>query len=122
MRIAITSQNFRTITGHAGKTRRFLVYEVESGTEPREIERLDLPKEMSMHEFHGDGPHPLDSADAVVTLSAGAGFIRRMAARGITAMTTSETDPAAAARAVAEGRLAPAMPGLGGDHVCSCSH
>jgi hypothetical protein len=27
MRIGVTSQNFRTITGHAGKTRRFLVYQ-----------------------------------------------------------------------------------------------
>jgi len=27
MRIGVTSQNFRTITGHAGKTRRFLVFE-----------------------------------------------------------------------------------------------
>ncbi len=122
MRIAITSQNFRTITGHAGKTRRFLVYEAEPGITPREVERLDLPREMSMHEFHGDGPHPLDTAAAVITLSAGAGFIRRMAARGITATTTSETDPVEAARAFAEGRLAPAMPGLGGDHQCSCSH
>ena len=28
MRIGVTSQNFRTITGHAGKTRRFLIYDV----------------------------------------------------------------------------------------------
>ncbi|MEW8693532.1 MAG: nitrogen fixation protein, partial [Candidatus Thiodiazotropha endolucinida] len=27
MKIAVTSQNFRTITQHAGKTRRFLIYE-----------------------------------------------------------------------------------------------
>ena len=28
MRIAVTSQNFRTVTGHAGKARRFLVFDV----------------------------------------------------------------------------------------------
>jgi hypothetical protein len=27
MRIAITSQNFRTVTGHAGRAGRFLVFE-----------------------------------------------------------------------------------------------
>ncbi|HKJ77206.1 MAG TPA: nitrogen fixation protein, partial [Gammaproteobacteria bacterium] len=43
MEIAITSQNFRTVTGHAGKTRRFLVYEAGPGQEPVEVDRLDLP-------------------------------------------------------------------------------
>ncbi len=30
MRIGVTSQNFRTITGHAGKTRRFLIFEQDA--------------------------------------------------------------------------------------------
>lgn len=51
MRIAVTSQNFTTITRHAGKTRRFLIYEAQPGTEPAEVQRLDLPIEMSFHEF-----------------------------------------------------------------------
>ena len=29
MKIAITSQNQRTVSGHAGKTTRFVVFEVE---------------------------------------------------------------------------------------------
>ena len=33
MKIAVTSQNFRTITPHAGTTRRFLVYEAAEGGE-----------------------------------------------------------------------------------------
>ncbi|HAF55643.1 MAG TPA: nitrogen fixation protein, partial [Thauera sp.] len=44
MRIAITSQNFRTVTAHAGKARRFLVFDLSCPCLPREIERLDLPK------------------------------------------------------------------------------
>ena len=110
MRIAVASQNFRTVTGHAGKTRRFLIYEALPGEDPREIGRLDLPKHMSMHEFHADGPHPLDEVEAVIAASAGTGFVQRMAGRGIAAVATSETDPAAAARALAEGRLPPAGP------------
>jgi hypothetical protein len=58
MRIAVTSQNFKTITGHAGKTRRFLVYETVGVESPVEIERLDLPQEMSIHEYQGED-HPL---------------------------------------------------------------
>lgn len=108
MRIAVTSQNFRTITGHAGKTRRFLVYDAGADSEPAEVERLDLPKELSFHEFHGDGPHPVDGVDVIVTGGCGAGFSRRLAARGIRVVVTGETDPVTACRALARGEPLPA--------------
>lgn len=103
MKIGVTSQNFRTITGHAGKTRRFLVYGQPDNAEVREISRLDLPKEMSMHEFRGEGGHPIDEFDVIVTASCGDGFMRRMAARGIRVICTAETDPLTAASAVCHG-------------------
>lgn len=102
MLIAVASQNFRTITGHAGKTRRFLVYEVTAGQAPVEVDRLDLPKELAMHDFHGDGPHPLDAMTAVISAGAGEGFAERMAERGVFAVVTEEeTDPAKAAGTLA---------------------
>jgi predicted Fe-Mo cluster-binding NifX family protein len=88
MKIAVTSQNFRAITGHAGKSRRFLIYRGEKDGEAREIDRLDLPKEMSMHEFR-DSHHPLDDMDALITGGCSAGFIRRMASRGVQVLATS---------------------------------
>ncbi|RAI33151.1 NifB/NifX family molybdenum-iron cluster-binding protein [Rhodoplanes serenus] len=116
MRIAVASQNFRTVTGHAGRTRRFLVFEAEQGVAPREVDRLDLPKELAMHEFHGSGPHPLDVVQALIAGSAGPGFIRRMAGRGITAVATSETDPVAAVTHLLAGTLPAAPPH---DHDCN---
>lgn len=118
MRIAVTSQNFRTVTGHAGKSRRFLVFEAQPGTTPHELERLDLPKEMSFHEFHGDGAHPVDGVDAVITGSCGAGFARRLAGRGIQVAVTQLQDPLAAVQAYASGQLAPVDPAhmAGHDH------
>ena len=109
MRIAVTSQNFRSITGHAGKSRRFIVYEVAPGGEPSEVDRLDLPKEMSLHEYHGDD-HPLYQLglDAVVTGSAGAGFVQRMGRHGIKVLATSETDIASALARVSAGEPLPA--------------
>ncbi|MBE9561645.1 MAG: nitrogen fixation protein [Proteobacteria bacterium] len=85
MKIAVTSQNFKTITGHAGRARRFIIYEGEMKQEPQEIKRLDLPKELSFHDFHptDDTPHPIDEVDIVITGGSGAGFIRRMNARGL---------------------------------------
>ena len=98
MKIAVTSQNFRTLTPHAGRTRRFLVYQAEPPGDAVEIDRLDLPKNMAMHEFHQDGPHPLDTVDVVIAGSCGAGFARRMAKRGIRAVTSDKTDPKEAVR------------------------
>jgi predicted Fe-Mo cluster-binding NifX family protein len=111
MRIAVSTQNFRTITGHAGKSRRFIVYAVEPNQPPEEVDRLDLPKEMSLHEHHGDD-HPLFGLglDAVITGSAGAGFIQRLGRRGIQVIATGETDISRALAAVAKGETLPAAP------------
>ena len=99
MKLAVTSQNFRTVTPHAGRTRRFLIYEAEPGLTPRETDRLDLPLEQSFHEFHGPGPHPLDGVDVVIAGSFGDGFAARMAERGITAIRTDVADPLEAVKA-----------------------
>ncbi len=102
MRIGVTSQNFRTITGHAGKTRRFLVFEANPGSEPREVERIDLPIEMSLHEYHGDD-HPLFALDALITQGHGQGFAKRLARHGVQVIATAASDPQTAAAAVAAG-------------------
>ncbi len=35
MKIAVVSEDFRTITGKAGKARRFLLFEAETGKRPQ---------------------------------------------------------------------------------------
>jgi len=107
MRIAITSQNFRTVTGHAGKTRRFLIFEGTTPDDVVEVARLDLPQGMAFHD-HAGGPHPVDGTNVVVTASAGDGFLTKMAARGIRVVTTVETDPRQAAIDVLAGQVKPA--------------
>lgn len=105
-RFGVTSQNFRSITGHAGKSRRFLIYTRQADGELMEIDRFDLPKEMSMHDFKGEA-HPLDELDVIITGSCGAGFVRRMQSRGVEVHATSETDPMKAVLAVANGEALP---------------
>jgi predicted Fe-Mo cluster-binding NifX family protein len=122
MLIAVASQNFRTITGHAGMTRRFMVFDAEPGKLPQEVERLDLPKEQAIHEFQGDA-HPLDAVQVVIAGSAGAGFVSRMAARGVKAIATAETDPATAVVNYLAGTLAAPGPddhAEGGGCNCNC--
>jgi predicted Fe-Mo cluster-binding NifX family protein len=116
VKIAITSQNFRTITGHAGKTTHFLVFEGSAGEALREVERLDLPAELMMHAFRGTDGHPLQAVDALITGGAGEGFVRRLGAWGVRVAITSETDPTAAVRAFLKGELAPATGPEGHHH------
>ena len=93
MKIGFTSQNFKTITGHAGKTRRFLVYEVTEDGSVTELDRIDLPKEMAMHNYRGD-EHPIFELDLLLTGGCGAGFINRLAQYDVRVMATGETSPA----------------------------
>jgi predicted Fe-Mo cluster-binding NifX family protein len=107
MKIGITSQNFRTITGHAGKSRRFLIFAPDGQGGVQEVERLDLPKAMSLHEFRGLD-HPLYQLDALLTAGCGQGFVQRMAAQGVRVVATSEQDPTRAAADYLAGRPLPA--------------
>lgn len=110
MRIAVTSQNLRTVTGHAGKARRFLVYESSASGEVREVARLDLPLGQAMHSVVDGAPHPLDAMDVLITASCGDGFIRKMAQRGVRVILTGEEDPETAVHAYLFGHLKPPAP------------
>jgi predicted Fe-Mo cluster-binding NifX family protein len=110
MRIAVASQNFRTVTGHAGMARRFIVFFAETGQSPREVTRLDLPKDHSIHEAKAEDSHPLDEVQVLIAGSAGAGFIDRMTQRGVKTVLTSETDPATAVANYLAGTLAAPAP------------
>lgn len=119
MKIGITSQNFRTITGHAGKARRFLIYEPRTNDQLNEAERLDLPKEMCLHEFRGNS-HPIYELDVLITGGCGQGFARRLAAFGVDVLATGETDPVKAATDYLAGR--PLPPPVPQDHDHSHGH
>ena len=92
MKIAITSQNKRTVSGHAGKTTRFVVFEVD-GAKIVEKSLIELEKDNVLHEhFHGnpapDYVHPVLEMDVVITGSMGPGFPIKMKANGIEAIMT----------------------------------
>ncbi len=92
MKIGFTSQNFKTITGHAGKTRRFLIYEVEENGNIIELARLDLPKEMALHNYQGQD-HPIFDLDLLISASCGKGFKDRLERHGVQVFITGETSP-----------------------------
>lgn len=103
MQIAVTSQNRKAVTGHAGKCRKFWIYEV-SGGEVRGKTLLELPLEQSFHASHG-GPHPLDDVNVLICGGMGQGLLNRLKAKGIEGLVTTETDPDRAVAAYITGAL-----------------
>lgn len=104
MKIAVTSQNFKSVTGDTGKSRRFIVFDIGLPGDSPEVVWLDLPMEMSFQEFSGE-VHPLDSVDVILTASAGRALITKVAQRGIRVVTCGESDPRKAVRDFLRGAI-----------------
>jgi predicted Fe-Mo cluster-binding NifX family protein len=121
MRIGVTSQNFRTITAHGGRARRFVIFEDFPDGQIQETGKLDLPMEMSIHGYPRDAAHPIDSIDVLITASCGDGFARKLGERGIRVVVTSETDPIAAVKAVLSGAPLPPAPEEEDHAGCGCN-
>lgn len=117
MKIAITSQNRREITEHAGRCRNFWIYDIE-GTRTKSKELLELPKEQSFHESSPQAPHPIDEVAVLISGSMGQGMVRRLAAKGIVGTVTNEKDPDKAVAAYLAGQLRMLGPGQG----CQSDH
>ena len=91
MKIAIATDNYTRVTGHAGKARHWLLYML-GNHRPEQLlpapPLIKLAPEQVMHYFKDDAPHPLDGVDLVVAGSAGDGFIRHMRERGADVLLT----------------------------------
>ena len=110
MKIAIATKGFTEVSGHAGQTRQWLVYDLSEHRANQLLPapwRVDLAKEQVLHVFEDNAPHPLDGIDIVVCASAGEGFIRHMKKRGAEVLLTGESDPALAITRILAGEALP---------------
>jgi predicted Fe-Mo cluster-binding NifX family protein len=119
MKIAVATADFAKVSGHAGRARKWLVYDTESGPESGRVPaRVELTAEQVFH-YHQDGqPHPLDGITVVLAHSAGDGFLARMTARGIDARLTAESDPVKAVADYLAETLSPPKPRPIGKLLC----
>lgn len=138
MKIALTTQNRRSITAHAGMCRKFLVFEL-AGEQVLGSHLLELDASQSFHAAQ-TGPHPLDDIDVLISGGMGQGLHDKLARRGIRAVVTRETDPQRALEQWLAGTLEVATGALcaehahghdhahahandiAGDHACACHH
>ena len=88
----MTSQNRKTVTEHAGKCRKFWIYETQDGRVTSKT-LLELALEESLHEWNSETAHPISGVDVLISASMGDGMKRRLAGWGIEAVVTDETDP-----------------------------
>jgi predicted Fe-Mo cluster-binding NifX family protein len=112
MKIAIATKDWQTVTGHAGKAKCWLLYDLGAAPSREELpppSRIELTQEQILHYFKDDGPHPLDGVEIVVAGSAGDGFVRHMKKRGAGVILTGETDPAEALRRILSGDPLPSQ-------------
>jgi len=106
MIIAVTSQNKKSITQHAGRCRRFWIFKVDDGKVISK-ELLELEKDEVFHGYPPTADHPLDFIDVLIAGSLGQGLVNRLAAKGIKAMATKETDIDKAIEQFLDGSLEP---------------
>lgn len=100
--IAVTSQNRRTVTGHAGRCRKFWLYPVENGV-IGERRLIELSIDESFHATAGGVPRPLEGITTLISQEMGQGLVIRLQRFGIKAWITSESDPDAAVKAYLRG-------------------
>jgi predicted Fe-Mo cluster-binding NifX family protein len=115
--VAVTAAYAR-VTGHAGRARRWIVFEIDDQGRLLGLRRVLLEPKAVFHHHDREAPHPLDGVDAVIAGSAGEGFITKMERRGIHAALTAEPDPARAAADLVAGRLKPPRPRPIGALMC----
>ena len=110
MKIAVCSQNRKEVTGHAGKCRKFWIYEIKD-KEVNKKELLELPIEQSLHQLaHSpvNDPtftHPAYEADVLITGGMGMGLFNRLNMAETRGIITPEKDPDKAVALFLKGNL-----------------
>lgn len=121
MKIAVASQNRKQLTAHAGKCRKFWMYEIDDKVVTNKV-LLELPLEQSLHAFRGPGAHPLQGSQVLIAGSMGEGLTRRLGNMGIEGLVTTETDPDRAVAAWLAGTLPLGRPEAQGNHEHAHGH
>lgn len=120
MQIAISSQNRKTITAHAGKCRNFWIYDIESG-QVKGKHLVELPIEQSFHASHHQFAAPLANINILITGSLGNGLYLRLKNQGVQPVVTAEENPDEAVQAFLAGTLT-ALPAVLNNHCHEHAH
>lgn len=109
IKVAITSQNKRTVTKHAGECRNFLVYTIEDEKViSKEVLSLESNQTLkyTFHEDPSEIPfNHIYEMDILLTGSIGVGGVKKLAVNNVAAYVILEKDPDAAIEKLLNGTL-----------------
>ncbi|AJE23319.1 nitrogen fixation protein [Azotobacter chroococcum] len=111
--IAVAVDRQGRVADHAGRAQRWEVFDVWPGQAPVNIYAIELAEKAVLHHWHvTEYPerHPLHVVDLAIAATAGEGVIRRLGERGVSLLTTGESDPELAVKAFLAGDLPPGKP------------
>jgi predicted Fe-Mo cluster-binding NifX family protein len=101
LRIAVSSQDRRTITDHALRCRRFWVYDIRGdGIDGKSLR--ELTPEQTLHASELGENHPLDDVHVMITAGMSPFLYQRLRRGGIKPYVTEESDPDRAVRMLLE--------------------
>ena len=92
MKIAFTSQNKKSVTGHAGKCTRFWLYDLSEEQQFISKEMVELPMDQSFHSNSHGIPVGLEGIEVLITGGMGSGLIKKLVGMGIQPIITDKTD------------------------------
>lgn len=104
MQIAVTSQDRKVITEHAGKCRKFWIYELEKGVLVGK-RLVELSMQQSLHASPQQLAEPLAGINILITGGMGAALHDRLMQSGILPVITIEEDPDTAVAALLANEL-----------------
>ena len=124
IKIAVSSQNKKTISAHAGACRNYYIYEIENDKIVNKS-LLELAKNETLkytfHEDESENPqNKLFEVNIILTGGIGAGATAKLALRDIKAYVIEEENPDTAVALIIKGELQAVIPA---EHAgCSCGN
>lgn len=103
-KIAVASQNRRTITGHTGRCRIFRLFEI-AGQDIIDTGLVELEEDETFHASGHKLPTGLAGITAIISAGMGPGLIKRLQEEGIEGIICSESDPQFAIKKFRDGTL-----------------
>ncbi|NLP59051.1 NifB/NifX family molybdenum-iron cluster-binding protein [Lutibacter sp. B1] len=119
--VAITAQNKKTISEHAGKCRNFFIYTIDNNTIVNK-KIVEFSKEETLHNiFQNENKSILLDVDILLTRSIGNGAILKLAKQNVACYKIDETDPDIAIKKLINGTLEAVAPVSHEKSGCNCN-
>lgn len=93
MKIAITSQTIKNVTAHAGRCRKFWVYELSKTSPEIQKQFIELDIDETLHTMNEALPKKLEGVSVLITANLGDSLKAKLLKAGVSAHLTAETLP-----------------------------